>query len=175
MKFSDLSPLFARRQAGGFSYTYAQFRADPALAPLQWPDDVVEQFLFDHGAHFLADYSDLELCNVTWQLEPIPAGDFCTMPTGESDAGCIEHFAENPVHWVKVRPPQAGRYWAEHGTWLQAPLLLDRSLLDPPGSGLQVLEGRTGVGVLRGRLREQLHVAPEHQAWVGRPCRSAAA
>ncbi|MFF8281059.1 hypothetical protein ACF05T_34260 [Streptomyces lateritius] len=68
-----------------------------------------------------------------------------------------------------MRPPEVGRHWEEHGTWLRPPLLIDRRLLAPADSGLQVLEGRTRVGVLRGRLREQLGVAPAHQAWVGRP------
>ncbi|MEU8708638.1 hypothetical protein [Streptomyces sp. NPDC048565] len=169
MKLSNLSPLFARRRAGGLSYTYGQFRADPALAPLNWPDDVIEQFLFDHGAHFLADYSDLDLCGITWQLESVPSGDFRIMPTGESDAGCIEEKAADPVLWVGQQPSDVGRHWEEHGTWLRAPLLVDRQLLNPPDSGLQVLEGRTRVGVLRGRLHEQLVVAADHVAWVGRP------
>ncbi|MFD0229509.1 MMPL family transporter [Streptomyces hirsutus] len=116
-----------------------------------------------------AVYGGIDLRDVTWRLEMIPAADFIGMPTGASDAGCIESFAENPVHWVKVRPPEAGRHWEEHGTWLRPPILIDRRLLDPSDSGLQVLEGRTRVGVLRGRLREGLHVASHHQAWVGHP------
>jgi hypothetical protein len=169
MQLSDLSPLMARRQDGGLSF--AHFRADPALVSLQWPDDVLEQLLFDHGDHgpFVDDYGHLELSAIAWTLETIPTADFHTMPTGESEAGLIEYFAQHPVHWVTVRPPQVGRHWEERGTWLRPPLLLDRRLLNPSDSGLQVLEGRTRVGVLRGRMREELHVAPEHQAWVGRP------
>ncbi len=105
------------------------------------------------------DYGDVDLCAITWTLETIPAAAFPTMPTGESDAGCIESYAADPVYWVKVRPPEVGRHWEEHGTWLRPPLLIDRRLLDQADSGLQVLEGRTRVGVLRGRLREQLRVA----------------
>lgn len=159
----------ARREVGGLSFD--RFRADPALASLQWPDDVLEQFLFDHGdnAAFTFDYGDIDLRGVTWWLETVPAADFSEMPTGASDAGCIENFAENPVHWVKVRPPEVGRHWEEHGTWRRPPILIDRRLLDPSDSGLQVLEGRTRVGVLRGRLREGLHVASYHRAWVGHP------
>ncbi|KOV78396.1 MULTISPECIES: hypothetical protein [unclassified Streptomyces] len=158
MKLSDLS--------------YDCFRADPALASLHWPDDVLEQFLFDHGdnAAFVYDYGSINLHEVRWRLETIPAADFIGMPTGASDAGCIESYAENPVHWSKVRRPEVGRHWEEHGTWLRPPLLIDRRLLTTADSGLQVLEGRTRVGVLRGRLRQQLRVAPAHQAWVGRRC-----
>ncbi|MFG2260830.1 hypothetical protein [Streptomyces mirabilis] len=168
MKLSDLSPLMTRREDGGLSYD--RFRVDPALASLHWPDDVLEQFLFDHGDNgaFVRDYDSIDLLEVKWQLETIPAADFIRMPTGASDAGCIEIYAENPVHWVKVRRPEVGRHWEEHGTWLRPPILIARRLLDPSDSGLQVVEGRTRVGVLRGRLREGLHVASHHQAWVGR-------
>lgn len=138
---------------------------------MRWPDDVLEQFLSDHGAsgYFMNDYGGIDLHGVTWRLETIPAAEFRTVPTGASECDCIEHFAEDPVYWVGIRPPEVGRHWEEHGTWLRPPLLIDRRLLAPSGGGLQVLEGRTRVGVLRGRLRQNLHVAPVHQAWVGRP------
>ncbi|MFD4756414.1 hypothetical protein [Streptomyces sp. NPDC058426] len=170
MKLEDLDPVMKRRRAGGLDYSYDRFRADPAMASLQWPDDVLEQFLYDHGDNtpFVTDYGSIDLHDLTWRLETIPAVDFHGMPTGASDTGCIEEYAENPVHWVKVRPQEIGRHWEEHGTWLRPPLLIDRRLLAPSGNGLQVLEGRTRVGVLRGRLREGLHVALHHQAWVGR-------
>ncbi|MET9079845.1 hypothetical protein ABZX95_49125 [Streptomyces sp. NPDC004232] len=114
------------------------------------------------------DYDSIDLLEVKRRLETIPAADFIGMPTGASDAGCIESYAENPVHWVKARRPEVGRHWEEHGTWLRPPILIARRLLDPSDSGLQVVEGRTHVGVLRGRLREGLHVASCHRAWVGR-------
>ncbi|MEV6251305.1 hypothetical protein AB0M38_34855 [Streptomyces sp. NPDC051742] len=170
MKLEDLSPLMARRRAGGLSYGYDRFRADPAVAPLQWPDDVLEQFLYDFGDNpaFVDDYGSIDLREIRWRLEMIPAADFHGIPTGAFDAGCIEEFAKNPVYWVTVRPSEVGRYWEEHGTWLRPPVLIDRCLLAPSDSGLQVVEGRTCVGVLRGRLREGLNVASHHQAWVGR-------
>ncbi|MFC7220366.1 hypothetical protein ACFQLX_19680 [Streptomyces polyrhachis] len=59
-----------------------------------------------------------------------------------------------------MRPPDIGRHWEAHGTWMRPPLLIDQRLLNPADSGLQVLEGRTRVGVLRGHHREQLRVAP---------------
>ncbi|MEW2426057.1 hypothetical protein AB0911_36675 [Streptomyces nigra] len=152
MKLNDLGPLMARRQDGVLSFE--RFRADPALAALQWPNDVLRDFLFDHGdnGHFVDDYGDIDLRAVTWTLETIPAAAFPTMPTGESDAGCIESYAADPVYWGKVRPPEVGRHWEEHGTRLRPPLLIDRCLLDPADSGLQVLEGRTRVGVLCRRI-----------------------
>ncbi|MER7050279.1 hypothetical protein [Streptomyces jumonjinensis] len=171
MKLTDLSPLTARHRHHALSFTFGDFRADPALESLQWPDDVLEQFLFDHGdnAAFVYDYGGLDLRDITWRLETIPTADFHGIPTGASDAGCIESFADNPVHWISVRPPEIGRRWEDHGTWLRPPILIDRRLLDPSDTGLQVVEGRTRVGVLLGRLREELYVASHHEAWVGHP------
>ncbi|MFF5977114.1 hypothetical protein ACFY7C_37040, partial [Streptomyces sp. NPDC012769] len=168
MKLKDLGPLMARRQAGGLSYDYDYFRADPLVAPLQWPDDVLEQFLYDFGDNpaFVNDYGRIDLRAIGWRLETVPAADFHEMPTGASDAGCIEELAENPVHWVTVRPPEVGRQWEEHGTWLRPPLLINRCLLVPSDRGLRVVEGRMRVGVLRGRLRQGLHVASHHLAWA---------
>lgn len=168
MNLHDLAPLMKRRQDGAIDFE--RFRFEPELTGLRWPDDVLRDFLFEHGDHgpFVDDYGLLDLYSIIWTLETIPTAGFHTMPTGESEAGLIEHVAKHPVHWVTVRPTEVGRHWQENGTWLRPPLLIDRCLLNLADSGLQVLEGRTRVGVLRGRLREQLHVAPEHEAWVGR-------
>jgi hypothetical protein len=113
---------------------------------------------------FIDDYGGIDLHGVTCRLEMISVTDFRTMPTGASEPDCIENRAKCPV---SIYPLDVGQHWGKRGTWLRPPLLIDRRLLDPPGSGLQVLEGRTRVGVLRGC--ENLRVAPEHQAWVGRP------
>lgn len=61
MKLSELGPLMARRRDSGLSF--GRFRADPEPASLEWPDDVLEQFLFDHGdnAHFVYDYGNIDL------------------------------------------------------------------------------------------------------------------
>ncbi|MFB6784501.1 hypothetical protein ACFCX0_46385 [Streptomyces sp. NPDC056352] len=168
MQLLDLDPLMVRRRDNGLSLV--DFRVHPAIASLQWPDDVVEQWLFDHGdnASFLRDYGGIDLREVEWSLETISAEELYEMPTGASDDGCIEHFAANPDHWVGVRPPDVGLCWEEHGTWMRPPILIDRSLLDPRESGLQVVEGRTRVGVLKGRRRKGAFVARQHRAWAGR-------
>ncbi|MER6017731.1 hypothetical protein [Streptomyces anulatus] len=169
MKLTDLRPLVARRRDGALSFD--GFRTEPTLAALRWPDDVLEPFPFDHGDNtaFVKAYNTIDLHTITWQLETVPAAHFTGMPTGVSDEDCIESYAEIPVHWVTVRPPQIARHRDEHGTWLRPPLLIGRRLLDPDAARLRVLESRTRVGVLRGRrLREHLYVVPQHRARVGR-------
>lgn len=174
MKLTDLRDLMRRRRAG-LGLSFDAFRADLMIASLQWPADVVEQFLYDHGDHgpFHRDYGHVDLTTIVWTLETVTAAELSTMPTGRSEADCIEQFALHPGHYVRVRNSGihvgVAEMWRDHGTWKRPPLLLDRRLLDSSGSGLQVLEGRTRVGILRGRLRENDFVAAAHEAWVGRP------
>lgn len=166
--FSDLSQRCRDWGGGGLE----EFLAADPIQSLAWPEDVVEQWLYDFAAHgpFLVDYGHLDLTTIRWHDEQIPAAAFLTMPTGPSDAGLIDYVADNPDHWSEVRRLQGvPQHWESHGTWLRRPLLLDRTLLDPSTSGLQVIEGRTRVGVLRGFLRRGDPVASHHAAWVARP------
>ncbi|MFD7679201.1 hypothetical protein [Streptomyces sp. NPDC060187] len=95
-----------------------------------------------------------------WGLEKIGAEELSEMPTGASETGCIGAYAANPDHWLSVRRLEITRHWETRGTWMRPPILIDRQLLDPPASGLQVLEGRTRVGILRGRRNHRSLVAP---------------
>ncbi|MET9403343.1 hypothetical protein [Kitasatospora sp. NPDC002965] len=172
MQLGDLEGLMVRRRAG---LGLGDFLADPMIAPLRWPDDVVEQWLYDHGDNgsFQRDYGHIDLAGILWSLEAVTAAELSEMPTGASDDGCIEEYAADPDHWVAVRQfgihEGVARQWAELGTWKRPPVLLDRRLVTLAGTGLQVVEGRTRVGVLRGRRRQGSLVAAQHQAWVGRP------
>jgi hypothetical protein len=67
-----------------------------------------------------------------------------------------------------VTRPESRAAWYVLGTWLVPPVLLSRALLVPPTAGLQVVEGRTRLGILRGRLANGLHVASQHEVWIGR-------
>jgi hypothetical protein len=91
------------------------------------------------------------------------------MPTGESDGALIDENAENADHWSEVRRHQGvPQHWESHGTWLRRPLLIDLALLHPVLGGLQVIEGRTRVGILRSFIRRGRSVAAAHAAWVAR-------
>lgn len=164
--FTDLSKS-CREHGGGL----CRFLEADVVRALEWPDDVVEQWLYDHSGHgpFLIDYADLDLASVSLHEEAIPVEEFLTMPTGASERDLIEEFARNPDHWSEVRRPQGvPQHWESHGTWQRRPLLVDRALLEPPAEGLQVIEGRTRVGILRGFAERGRPVAAGHAAWVAR-------
>lgn len=174
MYLSDFTELAQRCREYGGGRLAEFLDADP-VKELRWPDDVIEQWLYDHSGWgpFLTDYEHLNLSTIAWIDEMVPAEDFLTMPTGPSDGDAIEGYAENPDHWVDSRRhlgvPQ---HWDAHGTWIRRPLLIERALLRPPASGLQVIEGRTRVGVLRGFLTRGRQVAGIHSAWVARSAAS---
>jgi hypothetical protein len=173
MKLDDLKDLApACRES---NMRFEGFRSNTLVRSLRWPDDVVEQFLYDHADNvgFLRDYGHLDLLRMEWNVEILPASELINLPTGASDSDCLEEYAANPDHWVRMRNHGihigVAECWQAHGTRKRWPILIDRSLLDPPESGLQVLEGRTRVGVLKGRHRQGDLVAERHLAWVGRP------
>lgn len=163
--FTDLSRRC--RERGG---RLAEFLQHDRVVALQWPDDVVEQWLYDHSDKnaFLVDYGHIDLSAVAWHGETLPVAELLTLPTGLSDGEVIDEYAADHDHWVERRRhlgvPQ---FWETDGTWMRPPLLIDQGLLGL-GEGLQVIEGRTRMGVLRGRSRDGRHAAREHLVWVGR-------
>ncbi len=99
----------------------------------------------------------------------IPSEAFLTMPTGPSNGDLLEEDAEKAEDRLKSREHLGIlAYWDSHGTWMRRPLLIDRAALYPTGDLLQVIEGRTRVGVPRGLVRRGRSVAPEHAAWTAR-------
>ena len=171
--FADLAGpnRIARDGGGGLN----SFRYTPTIACLgEWPVDVVEQWPYDHAHHaaFVTDYGHVDLSTLQWSAEVISLEDLMIMSTGASESDLINYFAKDPEHWVQVR--NAGHHqgvremWDIHGTWKRWPILIDRGLVTPGTEGLQVVEGRTRVGVLRGRTRLGLTVALQHLAWVAR-------
>jgi hypothetical protein len=95
------------------------------------------------------------------------------METGSSDGDCIEEYALDHHYWMELKSrakPSVRSAWEEEGTWLVPLIALERRLLAPTNTKLQLVEGRTRVGVLRGRYRTGLHVAEAHRTWVGWLC-----
>ncbi|WP_353111550.1 hypothetical protein [Microbacterium sp.] len=159
-----------REQGGGLC---AFLRLD-SVRRLGWPDDVIEQWLYDHAdkASFGADYGRVDLSQITWEVEALPIDLLLKIQTGPSDDGAIEGYALAPDHWIDLRRQGVHRgvrlAWEVHGTWKRWPIIVDTGLLGSAEPGLQLVEGRTRVGVLRGRKQQGDFVAARHLAWVGR-------
>lgn len=155
---------------------FARFQILPEIQALNWPASVLRQWVWDHGAYgpFLKDYAALDLSLLTWALEKVPTEDFMTLRTGASDGNAIEEYAAHHHYWMELKAkanPAARSSWEDLGTWAVAPVAIDRRLVETATSGLQLIEGRTRVGVLRGRQRAGLRVAKKHDAWVARRTR----
>lgn len=150
------------------------FCASDCVLELEWPDDVTEQWLYDHSGNeaFLEDYGGVDLRRIRWALEVLPAMEIAEMATGKSDHDCIDDISQNPHHWIENRwhgvHVGVAEMWQVHGTWKRWPLLIDRELLAASKVGLQVLEGRTRVGVLKGLLQRGDFTAEHHLVWVAR-------
>lgn len=172
MHLSDYSELAIHCREQGFGFD--EFRKQPIVGRLHWPDDVTEQWIYDLANHvpFLTDYRDVDLSTIMWRVEALPVGVYMRIATGPSESDTIEEFARDPDHWVAVRKHGVhrgvGLSWEVHGTWKRWPLIIERDVLNSGDSGLQLVEGRTRVGVLRGRHRQGKLVADRHLVWVGR-------
>lgn len=171
---SDLQqPHIIREVAGASPWTSPEkFSALPEVAELGWPSEVVRQWLYEHllWGEFLTDYAALDLSTVAWSLQDVHATAFLSMTSGSSDDYLTE-FSKNPDYYRErftVQRPATREAWEQQGTWLVPPLLLDLACLDGAEGVLQVVEGRTRVGILQGRVRDGLYVAGQHAAWVGR-------
>lgn len=150
------------------------FLIDDRVLALQWPKDVVDQWLYQHADHdgLQRDYGHLDLAGITWTVEVHPTAALMEVSGSPSLGDCIDVFAKDPEHWVNVRSSGihvgVREMWDTHGTWKRWPVLIDRSLVSSGAEGLQVIEGHTRVGVLSGRGLLGLRVADAHLAWVGR-------
>jgi hypothetical protein len=131
---------------------------------------VVRQWLYDHGDHpeFLEDYGTIDLSRIHWDLEDVAISELEKIPTGPSEQDALDGYATLHRYWLSRRSEEIRNAWETWGTWLAAPVLISRKLLHLPEPHLQVIEGRTRVGVLQGRRAEGLNVADSHKAWVGR-------
>ncbi|MCP1415624.1 hypothetical protein J3D46_004966 [Paenarthrobacter sp. A20] len=170
----DLRSAHARcREAEGNQLEL--FLQEPVVSRLGWPRDVVRQMLWEHGEteHFVPDYGSLRLEQVSWTCESVSHELLQSVPTGPSDRGAIEDYAKWPDYWAAKRGEDVVESWTKRGTWLVPPLLISTALLDPAGQGWQLIEGRTRVGILRGRAQRGLFVIDDHDTWVGRPRMSA--
>lgn len=166
-------PVRPERAFIGDDDAFARFQGLPDIQALSWPTSVLRQWIWDHGAYgpFLKDYAALDLSLLTWALEKVPTGDFMTLRTGASDGDAIEEYADEHHYWMELKAtanPAARSCWEDFGTWAVPPVTIDRRLVETATSGLQLIEGRTRVGVLRGRQRAGLLVAQRHDAWVAR-------
>lgn len=170
---SDLQqPHIVSEVGGSGGFTSAEkLAALPEVAALGWPLEVVKQWLYDHleWHEFLRDYAELDLSAVVWTLEYVPLAEFMLMTSGPSD-NYLATVPDLHEHWTERRRHLGvADAWEDTGTWLVPPLLLDLACLDGSAGLLQLVEGRTRVGILQGRARDGLHVAGRHATWIGRP------
>ena len=146
------------------------------------PDDVLEQFVSDHGTkpEFLEQYGRLELTHIEWLPLALSASEVAA-------ASAYERFTNWQVSmrsrvalirsrgWEAIDTrPEVVRHWKAQNTWLRRPIFLDGALLGR-SSVHHLVEGHGRTGILRALLSAG-YVTPEssHAVWLGRNRRATA-
>lgn len=168
MKLRELQ-LFARTD-GGSGISPAAARA----LNLPMPEDVLEQFILDHGLNhnFQARYGDLDLHALDWSRELLETGQIigCTSKFDDYVREIAGRHATATTVEQAVFHVDARGAWAEHGTWLRPPIFF-RDVLPPPDAH-HLVEGHTRVGALVGfhqNPKPPVRVSATHVCWIGRP------
>jgi hypothetical protein len=143
-----------------------------AITALKLPmdDDVLEQFVQDHGLalEFQREYAELDLYGLRWELRDLS----CAEIVGSSSK--FDNFLIGVVDLVRREFPQTPgiiseedwNRWCDSGTWGRAPLFLAPGF-DARGP-LHLVEGHHRVGMLIGLLEMSFKVRETHRCWVGK-------
>lgn len=167
---TDLSHLPRPGSGVALDVCREQFWRALAIEHLECPDDVTEQFLFDHGhkAEFIKQYGHIDLRSVQWSHEALPAATLIEATACADFEGRIDEVAKALEHYAHVYGPRRWG-WLEHRTWLRCPILIDGQLLHPPRRGLHLVEGHTRLGALKGYVKcGKITPSSTHQVWIGR-------
>lgn len=172
---ADLDSLRRHGDVAEARDVFAEFKRAGKVASLGWPDDVLEQFVFDHGRKhgFQAAYGHLDLMKLTWSTRSFTAEEL----VGVRHGTYFDHVVEtrrNPRHWIgNWHGSGVDLGWDTIGTWRRLPVFIDGRCSVPPHDGLQVVEGHTRLGILQGLVHDG-SLAPEsvHTAWWGQAARS---
>lgn len=145
------------------------WEANDVGAELEWPDDVVSQLLFEHGARYYhaEQFGQLDLSDIEWSLEQRPAAELVTA-THHPDKTKPETVAKDPHKELEARRVEGFEFWPDE-TWARPPLFIEGHLVEPQQPGLHLVEGHTRLGVLKG-LVESGEARPDslHLSWIAR-------
>jgi hypothetical protein len=158
MRFDALRYL-AREDASG------RIEPDAARAlALPMPEDVLEQFVIDHGLKpaFQVEYSELDLASLEWVQEDL---DLATIASCTSKFGdYLREIQAGPFDMLVGRTQDEQKQWHTAGSWLRSPVFV----VDVGRPGLHLVEGHTRVGLLLGLRDVGFRVNNKHKCWVGR-------
>lgn len=173
-RFKDILDLPFERSEHG--YDVICMDALEAVLPAV-PMPVLKQVFCDHGrkAEFQAQFGELELDTVDWQLRRLPAGELARAEPYEEFRHWMRTTAEFPQYFPKLAwqcvslEKDIQEYWAATNTWQTPPVLIDGTLINS-SARWRLMEGLTRIGLLGGLIKYDILSADSmHDAWCGVP------
>lgn len=139
------------------------------------PLEVTTQFLSDHGRNsdFQAQYSELDLSLIEWRLASVVASTIATCdyyPKFGKWVNMVQdrtnQYSARGWECIDTRADVV-KHWRQYKTWKIPPVFLSIRTSHNVNK-LQLLEGHTRIGILKGVINLKL-IEPlsEHNIWLG--------
>jgi hypothetical protein len=153
--------------------SWRKFRHSAEALAINWPDEVLRQFVFDHGrlTEFEEQYGHLDLSKLCWQLRDVFVSQLVQASTHPELGGRSSDVAKD-LSYYRTLYKESGVNLPDSTAWLVPPVFVERSLISDNDDGqLHLVEGHTRLGFLRA-MSASGSVSPDgyHLAWVGTPC-----
>lgn len=142
------------------------------------PEDVLEQFLGDHGTswHIQEQYGDLDLHALRWIRESVASDLLVGASVYRRFQRTVEEIATQvaaaaTVGWrgANLSTKELSR-WQTEGTWLRPPIMVAGDLAGSTAQ-LHLVEGHRRLGALTGLVRcGVMNAKALHSVWVGSSC-----
>ena len=141
---------------------------------LPMPDDVLEQFVHDHGIkhEFQEQYGELDLHSLSWTLERKTAKEIIACSVYPNFRGWVDSCRKRTLDvpktgWKGVYlAPNAKEHWQAHRTWRRPPVFTRGELVGSDHS-LHLVEGHTRTGALTGLVESGwLPGDSVHESWL---------
>jgi hypothetical protein len=138
------------------------------------PEDVLEQFLGDHGINhdFQRQYGELDLHTIRWNLVATPATEIIACSAYADFQEYVDDCRGKTLNvpntgWQEVCLGEAAKkHWQVHRTWRRPPVFI-RGELVGSSQQLHLVEGHTRTGALTGLVESGwLPGDSLHEIWL---------
>lgn len=113
-------------------------------------------------------YGHIDLKTINWKLVDLPTESLLEVRHATYLSFLNEEIEAYPLRGgIDFYGPEIASYWRRHGTWIEPPFIIERSIIESNAPGLQLMEGHTRLGALQGEFNHQsITLAKTHKVFL---------